>query len=255
MPTYRVDIEYDGESWHGWQVQPDCPTIQGEIERALTVSLREPVSIVGSGRTDAGVHARGQVGHFQFERDIDVSKLVGSLNGLLPRTIAIRDCQKMAPSFHARFDAVRRHYRYHISDRPVAIDVNHVWMTRPTPDFELMNHAAGALIGEHDFSAFCKTGSDVSTRICTVCSARWLPGKRSGAWHFDIAANRFLRGMVRAIVGTLLEIGRGKRDPESIPDLLASQDRSRAGMAVPARGLILEAVDYSDPESFLDGGV
>lgn len=247
MTTYRLDIEYDGESWHGWQKQPDCQTIQGAIEQALEVSLREPVGIVGSGRTDAGVHARGQVAHFQLTREIDVHELVGSLNGLVPTSIAIRDCRKTEPSFHARYDAVRRHYRYHISDLPVAIDVNHVWTTRPAPDFELMNRSSEALIGEHDFSAFCKAGSDVTNRICTIYTACWQPGAGSGTWIFDIVANRFLRGMVRAIVGTLLEIGRGRRDPDSIPNLLESLDRTQAGMAVPARGLVLEAVEYPDP--------
>ncbi len=244
MPSYLLDIEYDGTDWHGWQSQPDLPTIQQAIENALGIALRKRVAIVGSGRTDAGVHASGQIAHMVLENEIDSSRICRSLNGLLPDSIAIRQIKRVADSFHARFDAVLRTYRYQVNCSPIALGRAYHWHLMPTPDFVAMNDAASALLGKHNYSSFCRTSSETPNRVCRVHTAQWVTGKREGDWSFIIAADRFLHGMVRSIVGTLVEIGHGKRPAGELPSMLLAQDREAAGYAAPARGLILEKVEY-----------
>ncbi len=245
MPTYRMDIEYDGTEWHGWQIQPDLPTVQGALEEAFKVAMRRSTSIMGSGRTDAGVHASGQVAHFKDDGPLDTVRLFGSLNGILPKTIAVRALEETHPSFHARFDAKIRQYRYRVSTLPIALDAHHRWFIRPFPDFNEMNRAASMLLGSHNYSAFCRVLSETENRVCEIALAQWSPvPARDGSFDFVIRGDRFLHGMVRSIVGTLLEIGHGKRAADSIPDLIASQDRTKAGFAAPAHGLTLEQVIY-----------
>ncbi|GMQ81414.1 MAG: tRNA pseudouridine(38-40) synthase TruA [Rhodothermia bacterium] len=244
VPTYRLDIEYDGTDWHGWQSQPDDRTVQDSIEAALSTALRQPVSIVGSGRTDAGVHARGQVAHFVLEKAIDEARLFASVNGILPNSIAVRKIDQTYGSFHARYDARKRRYRYRICCIPIAIGRRYHWYVAPTPDINAMNQAADDLLGEHDFSTFCSSNSETKNRICSVFEARWHEADVMSSWFFEIIGNRFLHGMVRSIVGTLVEIGHGKRDVDSIPSLLKSEDRRNAGFSAPAEGLTLEEVVY-----------
>ncbi len=247
MPTYRLDIEYDGTDWHGWQIQPDDPTVQGAIEIALNTALRQSVSITGSGRTDSGVHASGQVAHFFVEDEVDAHRLLASLNGLLPTSVAIRDVRQVHDDFHARFDARSRKYSYRIATRYIAIGAPYRWFVRPKPDFDVMNQAAALLLGTQNFSSFCRTASETENRICTISDARWIASPdRMGDVDFIIQADRFLHGMVRAIVGTLLEIGHGKSTAESIKEILAAEDRRAAGFAAPARGLSLEKVEYDE---------
>jgi len=247
VPTYRLLIEYDGSCFHGWQVQPNGPTVQKALEGALETILRAPVNMVGSGRTDAGVHARGQVAHFGFDDDLDVFKLTRSLNGILPNSIAVLALEQAPDTFHARYDAIRRTYFYHVAAKPRALDHRLRWELRPPPDFDLMNEAAQALIGTHDFNSFCITQSETKNRVCSIERAVWVEEARSNDWRFEIAADRFLHGMVRTIVGTLVEIGRGKRPPDDMDTIIEALDRRAAGQAAPALGLVLECVDYPKP--------
>ena len=247
MPTLRLLVEYDGTDFQGWQRQANGPSVQAAIEDALAVILGAPVGIVGAGRTDTGVHARGQVAQFETERDVDPRRLTASLTGLLPASVAVR-CAEAAPAgFHARFDATSRTYHYHIATSARALDARTRVIVRAPTDFEAMNRAAQALLGRHECSAFCRTRSETTNRTCAVETARWVPEGRPGDWRFEIAADRFLHGMVRAVVGTLLEVGRGRRPETAIADALATHDRRAAGPAAAPHGLVLPHVGYPDP--------
>jgi len=243
--TYRLTIEYDGTEFRGWQAQKERPTVQQAIESALSVALRTQVRVVGSGRTDAGVHARGQVAHFRSRRSVDTHRLRGALDGLLPKAIAVIAVEAAVEGFHARFDAIRRAYAYQVATEARAIDRLARWRVHPPPDFEIMNAACEPLLGKHDFSAFCIARSETRNRVCAVHRAVWLPEDRAGDWRFVIEADRFLHGMVRAIVGTLVEVGRGRRAPDEVATVLASGDRRLAGPSAPALGLVLERVEYA----------
>lgn len=218
--------------------------MQEAIERALEVILRHRPSLTGSGRTDAGVHARGQVAHFQTDVAVDPYRLCRSLNGLLCDAIAILSIERVADDFHARYDARRRLYHYHITTQPRALERHLRWHLRPSPDVEKMNRAVKDLLGTHNYSAFCRTRSETENRVCTVQRAVWVAEERSGNWRFEIAADRFLHGMVRAIVGTLVKIGQGKWPADDLPRVLATEDRREAGPAAPAHGLVLHHVGY-----------
>lgn len=245
----RLDLEYDGTDFAGWQVQPGVRTVQAEVERALAVLWRAPATVVGSGRTDAGVHARGQVAHVDVPGgaaldDAALHRLRRSLGGLLPRDVALLDIRPAADPFHARFDAVRRTYHYRVATQERALDRRTRVVLRPAPSFEAMNAAAAAFVGRHHFGAFCRTQSETENRVCTVEVARWERETREGDWRFVVAADRFLHGMVRAMVGTLLRIGRGTLPVDAIPGILATRDRRAAGPAAPPHGLSLVRVDY-----------
>jgi len=250
LATYRLDIEYIGTKWHGWQIQPEDDTVQGAIENALLTALRERVSTTGSGRTDAGVHACGQVAHFNTETEIDVHRLLASLNGLLPDSVAVSSVSRAVDGFHARFDARWRKYRYRLGTIPFAIDASTRWFLRPAPDISRMIRAAERLIGKNDCSSFCRTASETENRVCEIYEAYWNESQeRPGNMDFVIRADRFLHGMVRAIVGTLVEIGQGKREIEDIAQILDAKDRQAAGPAAPPHGLMLEKVGYDSPQT------
>ncbi len=244
LPTFRLLIAYDGTDFHGWQTQPDRPTVQAALEAAAATALRTPVSIVGSGRTDAGVHARGQVAHFSTEAPVAPHRLRNALNGILPKSIGVLDLAPAPEGFHARYDARARRYHYYVSLGPRPLERRWRYVMHTPPDFDRMNGAARDLLGTHDFSAFCRTKSETENRVCTVAEARWVREAREGDYRFRIVADRFLHGMVRAVVGTLIEIGRGRRPGDDLPRILATGDRREAGPAAPAHGLVLEHVSY-----------
>lgn len=244
VPTFRLDIEYEGTDFYGWQIQPDRPTIQGAIETALSTALRHEVGIIGAGRTDTGVHALGQVAHFFSEKTLDPYRLTAQVNGILPGSIAVPSIRQVDDDFHARFSACWRLYNYRIATRFCAMERRTRCHVRPVPDRDLMNRAAQHLVGRHDFTSFCKAADETNNRVCTVSEAAWLRDQRDGDATFVIRADRFLRGMVRTIVGTLMQIGQGMRPEEDILQVLNARDRQVAGYAAPPRGLTLVAVGY-----------
>jgi len=242
MRTLKLVIEYDGTAYCGWQRQAADPTVQAAIEDSLGTLLREKVTIAGAGRTDAGVHARGQVASFAAGSAMEPSKIAAGLNGLLPEDIAVLSCENVPPSFHARFDATGRRYSYSISTGRAAIDRGRLWELGWELDLAAMSDAAASIAGTHDFTSFCRTGSEVRHHRCDVRTAGWT---RSGRiLRFDIAADRFLHGMVRSLVGTMVDIGRGYTPAAALTAMLDARDRREAGPAAPPRGLVLEEVFY-----------
>ena len=243
---YKITLSYNGSAFNGWQVQPDAPSVQGALEDALGRLTGSPVCVTGAGRTDTGVNARGYVAHFDASPELDCGQICYKLNAILPRSVAVHSVEKAPDCFHARFSATKREYTYFLNRMkdPFCQDLSY-WYGYPDVDFDAMNRAAAYLRGRKDFSCFEKTGADNKTSICTVYEARWYKEDESH-WYFRISADRFLRNMVRAIVGTLLEVGRGKRTPESVLQLLESGNRGDAGESVPGYALFLTAIEYPD---------
>ena len=242
MPNIRLIIEYDGTDYVGWQFQINGRSVQEEIEKAIKQILQSDIRIIGGGRTDAGVHAYGQVANFTIERDVEIDSLAKSLNAVLPHSIIVRETVEVQVDFNARHDAKSRRYSYCISQEPTAIRRNYCWQVFQKLDFELMQKCARQIIGEHGFRSFCKVETDLHQHRCTVSSAEWM--QKSGLLIFDITANRFLHGMVRTLVGTMVNVGRGYTKIEDFACILEAKDRSVAGMSAPAKGLFLEEILY-----------
>ncbi|HEV8537465.1 MAG TPA: tRNA pseudouridine(38-40) synthase TruA [Bacteroidota bacterium] len=242
MRNIKLLIEYDGTDFCGWQRQENGPTIQAEIEGVLAKVLQENVSIIGAGRTDAGVHALGQVANFRTESSLGLRELRNALNGLLPEAIVVHDVQDVPPEFHARYSARERVYSYMITQTPSAIARRHSWYLGYSLQIDLMRWGAAAIIGVHDFESFCKANSDVDHHRCNVMAARWE--QEGSRLKFTIRADRFLHGMVRAIVGTLVDVGRGYTPLDEFLGMLGKKDRREAGPAAPAKGLLLEEILY-----------
>ena len=242
MRTLKLVIEYDGTEFVGWQTQANGRSVQEEIEKVLTSVLQEPVSVIGAGRTDSGVHARGQVGSFATATSMSATAVRSALNGLLPEDIYIAAVEEAPDGFHARYSARERFYRYYISFAPSAINRRYEWYVKYDLHVAAMNRIASSILGEHDFESFCKYAADVDHYRCTLLESRWVesPGKVT----YEIRGNRFLHGMVRALVGTMVDIGRGYTPEEAFPSIMEARDRRRAGMAAPPHGLFLEEVVY-----------
>ncbi len=245
MRTIKLTLEYDGTNYQGWQVQPKGETIQGVIEEKLTQLTGEPVRVVGSGRTDAGVHALGQVAHFKTKSQLDLGTIQRALNSLLPPDILVRAAEEVEEAFHARRGAKSKIYEYRIWNRPLrsVFCRLYAWHVPQKLDLREMRKAARCLVGEHDFSSFQSVGSPKRTAVRRVIRAEWKRN-REGLLLFEIEANGFLKQMVRAIVGTLVEVGKGKLDSKGFERILESKDRKKAGPTAPALGLFLKEVTY-----------
>ncbi len=242
MPNIRLIIEYDGTDYVGWQFQINGRSVQEEVEKAIKQILQSNIRITGGGRTDTGVHARGQVASFSVERDIEINLLSKSLNSVLPRNIVVREAAEAPKDFNARHDAKSRRYSYFISQEPTAIQRNYCWQIYQKLDVKLMQTCAKLIIGEHGFRSFCKVETDLHHHRCTISSAEWK--QKDGLLVFEITANRFLHGMVRTLVGTMVNVGRGHTKIEDFNNILEAKDRSAAGMSAPAKGLFLEEIIY-----------
>ncbi len=245
MTRYFLTLGYDGTDFLGWQSQPTGRTVQGVLEDRLSILLRQEIAVTGAGRTDAGVHARWMACHADFvlPEGVTPPDLLFRANRFLPPDITLYGLYPVKDDAHARFDATERRYGYYVRTCPSPFG-RHLQVTVPELDFAAMNEAAAGLIGTHDFTTYSKKHSNVHTHLCTVSEAEWQRIGPGEEWVFHISSNRFLRNMVRAIVGTLIEVGRGKISPEAPAHYLARQDRSLAATSAPAQGLFLEYIRY-----------
>jgi tRNA pseudouridine38-40 synthase len=241
---FFITLSYDGTRYHGWQVQPNGPSVQEKLQWALSTILRQDIQVTGAGRTDAGVHARMMVAHFDVETmDFELQDLTYKLNRLLPQDIAIQKMEPVSDEMHARFSATSRTYHYYIHTvkdpflRAYSCELHYPL------DFQLMNDAAAILMTYEDFGAFCKAHADVKTTLCHITSAQWHQTSPS-TWYFEITANRFLRNMVRAVVGTLIDVGRGRLSLDDFRKVIEGKRRTEAGESMPANALFLEDVKY-----------
>jgi tRNA pseudouridine38-40 synthase len=245
MPNIKLTLEYDGTRYHGWQRQPDRETIQGTLERAILAISGERVKLIGAGRTDAGAHALGQVANFKTRRRLSPAAWQRALNSLLPEDIRVSAAAKVDGRFHARYDAVEKTYTYRIRNHPTkrAIGRQYIWTVYPPLDPARMRRGAGHLTGRHDFTAFRAGGNRGPDS--SVCRIRKLDITRTGdEIRMTLTADRFLHQMVRTIVGTLVEVGKAKRDPADVKRILDGRKREKAGQTAPARGLVLLRVKY-----------
>ena len=244
MPTFKLTLEYDGSRYHGWQIQPNLPTIQGELEAAVRRITQEPIKVIGAGRTDAGVHALGQVAGLTTSASLSNVEWLRALNGLLPRDIAVLAVEPAHTGFKPRFSATSKLYRYRLltrSSRP-ALDRTRLWHIPHPLDIEVMTAAADCLTGTIDFSSFQGSPTDTRNPVCRLQRVALI--RLEDELLIEIEANRFLKQMVRNIVGTLIEIGRGRLPGDAMKTILACRDRRKAGPTAPAYGLYLVRVDY-----------
>ena len=245
MQRYFLYLSYDGAAYHGWQVQPNGDSVQQRLMDALATLLRQPVEVTGAGRTDAGVHARLMVAHFDSPSPLDVALVADKLNRLLPPDIAVHRLRAVRADAHARFDATSRTYQYYISTAKNPFNRAYAFRLFHAPDFRRMNEAAQVLMQYTDFTSFSKLHTDVKTNNCRITRAGWTQADED-TWVFTIRADRFLRNMVRAIVGTLLEVGRGRLSIDGFRRVIELKDRCKAGTSVPGNALFLTDIAYPD---------
>ena len=243
MRRYFIYLSYNGKKYCGWQIQPNGITVQQKLEESLSILLQETIAVVGAGRTDSGVHATCMVAHFDSEKNIDCLSLCKKLNGILPGDIAISKIEEVVPEAHARFYAISRTYKYYITTEKNPFREDFAYRAPFSLNFERMNEAAETLFAYEDFTSFSKLHTDSKTNNCRIVYAKWEQESDS-LWVFTIRANRFLRNMVRAIVGTLLEVGRGKITVEDFRQIIEQKNRNLAGASVPAHALFLVDIAY-----------
>lgn len=239
---YFIWFAYKGTNYHGWQHQPNGNSVQDELEKALTTVLRTPIAVTAAGRTDAGVHALRMAAHFDCDHDFDLNNVALRLNSILPKDIAVFEIEHVDDAKHARFDALYRRYEYRIINHKTAFDYDTAVYMPYSFDFQKMNEAAALLLKHDDFASFCKVHTDVKTTLCKISEAKWT--QRGDMWVFTIQADRFLRNMVRAVVGTLFEVGRERMTIEQFAQVIEAKNRSFAGQSAPAHGLFLVEVGY-----------
>ncbi len=239
---YFIELAYKGTNYHGWQYQPEANSVQETLNKALSVLLKTAIDVVGAGRTDTGVHAKQMYAHFDFEKEINTNQLVHKLNSFLPKDIVVYSIIKVSNEAHARFDATKRTYEYHIHTFKDVFENEGSWLHQLPIDIDKMNEACQILFKHNDFECFSKTNTDVRTFNCVVFEANW---KQIGSKVvFTIAADRFLRNMVRAIVGTMINIGLNKISLTDFEKIIESKNRSQAGFSAPAHGLYLTQIAY-----------
>lgn len=240
---YFIELAYNGKNYHGWQKQPNAMSVQEMLEAKLSTLLRKETEVVGCGRTDTGVHAKQYMAHFEYEEALESKEFCYKLNAMLPKDIAIYKVFEVSEKLHARFDASMREYEYHICTKPTPFLNELAWVYTRDLDIALMNEAAATLLGHTDFECFSKVHTDVKTFNCAISHAGWTI-REDGMLVFTIRADRFLRNMVRAIVGTLVNVGKGKTSLAQFEEILRSKNRSEAGESVPACGLYLTQIHY-----------
>lgn len=240
---FFITLSYDGTRFHGWQIQPNGISVQGELQRGLSLLLRQEIIVTGAGRTDAGVHASMMVAHFDYVGELDCRQLAYKLNKLLPQDIAVQKVEQVSDDLHARFSATSRTYYYHIHTEKSPFERHYSCELHYPLDFDKMNEAARILMEYEDFGAFCKSHADVKTTFCHVTKAEWHQTS-SFTWYFEITANRFLRNMVRAVVGTLIEVGRGRMTLDDFRTVIEGKRRTEAGESMPGNALFLVNITY-----------
>ena len=243
MHRYFIELAYNGSGYNGWQIQPNAPSVQEEINKALSLLLKQEINVTGAGRTDTGVHASFFVAHFESDVAISHTKaLADKLNRFLGKNIAIKDIYAVLPDMHARFSAISRTYKYYINKSKNPFTYPFAYRPHPLPDIRLMNNACELLLRYEDFTSFSKLHTDVKTNICHLMEANWE--ETDEQLVFTIKADRFLRNMVRSIVATLLDVGQGRITLEQFQQIIESKDRCKAGTSVPGNALFLCDIEY-----------
>ena len=242
VKNYKLIIEYDGTNYAGWQIQPNAPTVQQFISDAIKILTNEDINLIGSGRTDSGVHSLGQTANFKTQKEINIFKFIYSLNSILPRDIAVKKMENADINFNARINAKRRIYLYLFTRYKSPFFGKYSYLYHDKIDCAKLNNLSGFLTGQKDFTSFCKTISDTDNKICNVYNIRWKESK--GMIFFFIEADRYLHGMVRAIIGTLLYAAKKNLNENYIEEVFSAKNRTAAGEAVPAKGLFLYKVKY-----------
>ncbi|MEI7596864.1 MAG: tRNA pseudouridine(38-40) synthase TruA [Bacteroidota bacterium] len=241
---YFVELSYNGTSYHGWQIQPNAITVQEILNKSFSLLLKTNIELVGCGRTDTGVHARQYYAHFDIETNIEVVELKRKINNMLPNDIYIIDFIEVNNDLHARFSAISRSYSYYIDTVKNPFSNEFAWHCEYPLNLELMNNACKILLSKEDFACFSKSNTDNHTTLCNVTRAEWTVN--GSQYVFNISANRFLRNMVRAIVGTIIDVGRGRISLGDFDLIIESKNRQKAGFSVPAKGLFLEKIIYPE---------
>lgn len=242
MPRYKISIEFEGSRYSGWQKQPNSNTVEEEIESGLSRILSRPVDVIGQGRTDSGVHAEEQVAHFDYPDELEPDKILYALLGVLPHDIAVWDIQQVSTDFHARFDATARCYRYQILRRPAPLLRSVSEMVLDNLDLDAMHHCAQKIKGTHNFDSFTKPDNENPDSVCEVMHSSFTENEYLLTYHIE--ANRFVRHMVRRLVGTMVEVGKGKRSVKEFESMIDKPSKQKNGHGAAAQGLILEKVTY-----------